>query len=60
MMGCKSGIAALLKADIPHLVEIHCVAHRLQLSVLDAICDHSYITEFEGGLKKLSLSTINH
>ena len=53
MMGCKNGVAALLKADIPHLVEIHCVAHRLQLSVLDAIRDHSYIIEFEGGLKKL-------
>ena len=35
------------------MVEIHCVAHRLQLSVLDAIRDHSYISEFESGLKKL-------
>ena len=53
MMGHKGGVAALLKVDIPHLVEIHCVAHRLQLSVLDAIRDHSYISEFESGLKKL-------
>ena len=53
MMGHKGGVAALLKADVPHLVEIHCVAHRLQLSVLDAIRDNSYISEFESGLKKL-------
>ena len=52
-MGHKGGVAALLKADVPHLVEIHCVAHRLQLSVLDAIRDHSHISEFESGLKKL-------
>ena len=53
MMGHKGGVAALLKVDIPHLIEIHCVAHRLQLSVLDAIRDHCYIREFESGLKKL-------
>ena len=53
MMGHKGGVAALLKAVVPHLIDIHCVAHRLQLSVLDAIRDHPYISEFESGLKKL-------
>ena len=53
MMGQKGGIAAILKADVPYLVEIHCVAHRLQISVFDAIREHSYISEFESGLKKL-------
>ena len=42
MMGHKGGVVALLKADVPNLIDIHCVAHRLQLSVLDAIRDHPY------------------
>ena len=41
MMGHKGGVAASLKADVPHLVEIHWVAHCLQLSVLDEIRDRS-------------------
>ena len=24
MMGHKGGVAALLKADVPHLIDIHC------------------------------------
>ena len=32
MLGCHGGVAAKLTKDIPHLVVIHCVAHRLQLA----------------------------
>ena len=29
MLGCHGGVAAKLTKDIPHLVVIYCVAHRL-------------------------------
>ena len=51
--GTQGWRSSFTKADVPHLIDIHCVAHRLQLSVLDAIRDHPYISEFESGLKKL-------
>ena len=35
MLGCHGGVAAKLTKDIPYLVALHCVAHRLQLAVLD-------------------------
>ena len=37
MLGCHGGVAAKLTKDIPHLVVIHSVAHRLQLAVLDSL-----------------------
>ena len=30
MMGVRSGVATLLKNDVPWLVEIHCLAHTSQ------------------------------
>ncbi|KAJ8037620.1 Adenylosuccinate lyase [Holothuria leucospilota] len=47
MMGAKGGVATLEKKDIPRLVEIHCVAHRLELAVLDALKSNSYLKEVE-------------
>ena len=46
-MGCRGGIVAILRVEIPHLVEVHCVAHRLELSVLDACKEVSYVQIFE-------------
>ena len=59
MMGSKVGVSAMVKADIPHLIEIHCVA-RIQLSVLDATHDNPYLVEFESDLKKLFSFYNNH
>lgn len=39
MVGAKKGVATLLKADIPHVISIHCVAHRLELAAMDSIKD---------------------
>ena len=36
-MGKKTGAAAKLKEEIGHLLSIHCVAHRLELGMVDAI-----------------------
>ena len=37
MFGCHDRVAAKLTKDIPHLVVIYCVAHRLQLAVLNSL-----------------------
>ena len=42
-MGCRGGLDVLLKEDIPYLVQIHCVAHKLELGVLDACKGVQYI-----------------
>ena len=34
-LGKKAGLAALLKKDVPHLVEFHCLPHRLELALLE-------------------------
>lgn len=36
-MGKTRSVTAFLKRDIPHLIPMHCVNHRLELAVLDAI-----------------------
>jgi hypothetical protein len=37
LTGNKSGLAALLRRDRPHLVAIHCLDHRLELSFKDVV-----------------------
>ena len=34
-LGKKAGIAALLKKDIPNLVDFHCLPHKLELALLE-------------------------
>ena len=33
MLGEISGVYGLLKQEIPHIIKVHCVAHRLELSL---------------------------
>ncbi len=35
-LGVRHGLAALIKKDVPWLVAIHCMNHRLELSAKDA------------------------
>ena len=37
IFGKRQGVATLLKKDVPHVVEVYCVAHRLELGILDAM-----------------------
>ena len=37
MVGEVGGVFALLKCDIPHLVKVHCIAHRLELAFADTV-----------------------
>lgn len=41
MVGCRNGVGALLKKIQPSIVVMHCMAHRLELSLKDAAKKHA-------------------
>ena len=47
MMGRQNGVLKKIKDDVPHLIEMHCVAHKLELAILDAFNDESILTELK-------------
>lgn len=47
MIGRHNGMAAILKRDVPDLINIHCVCHRLALAHADASKELSYIRKVE-------------
>lgn len=50
--GAKSGVVAKLKQDFPKLLSLQCVAHKLELSILDAAKCWKYLTDvFEEVIK---------
>lgn len=53
MVGHKSGLVTLLKRDVPNCISVHCVAHRLQLAILDATGKIDYLSEFDRTVKKV-------
>ena len=54
MRGKRTGLVVRLQNDIPDLLSVHCVAHDLQLAILDASHDLDYMTNtFDPTLKKL-------
>ena len=44
-VGHKGGVSALLKKDVPHLLEIHCFPHRLELALLSMQRDCHLVTQ---------------
>lgn len=53
MMGAKTVVAGRLKQRIPHIITIHCVAHKLELAVLDSVKGCEYLVKFEDTLKTI-------
>jgi len=47
MLGKNNGVAAILKREIPHLYEQHCVAHREDLAIEDAWKELSFMQDIE-------------
>ena len=37
MLGDRGGVFALLKQEIPHLIKVHSIAHRLELAFSDTL-----------------------
>ena len=53
MMGARNGVKAKLVRDYPCAVVIHCVAHKLELGILDAVKAVPYLAEFEASIKEI-------
>ena len=54
-MGCKTGVAARLRQDVPNIVTIHCCSHRLELAVKDVMNSvpyYDYVNTFFNDLYK--------
>ena len=52
-VGCHGGLGAILKQEIPYLLQIHCIAHRLELAVLDT-CKHvEFVGNFQETIKSV-------
>ncbi|CAG2239555.1 unnamed protein product [Mytilus edulis] len=53
MVGKRAGVATLLKAENPSLINVHCVCHRLALSCTDSNESINYIKTIETLLRQL-------
>ena len=51
MMGQTNGVAGRLKRRVPHIIVLHCVAHKLELTVLDAVKRFPYLQKFDDTIK---------
>ena len=49
----EHGVPAKLKADIPTLVNIHCVCHKLALACTDTVAELKFIKQVETTLRQL-------
>ena len=53
MRGCRSGVVAHLIEGLPHVVGVHCMAHRLELSFKDAANKNPYCKKIDSLLMGL-------
>ena len=51
-IGTQGGLGAILKKDVPYLIQIHCIAHKLELAVLDACKQVQYVEKFQNIIKR--------
>ncbi len=51
VMNEKTGVAGRLKQRIPHVIIIHCVAHKLELVMLDSV--KRYLVKLDDTLKTI-------
>ncbi len=49
-MGVRSGAAKRLQDEVPHLVPVHCCAHRLELAIKNISTDVDFIKSLEDTL----------
>ena len=53
MMGNKGGVKALILKVIPAVIPMHCIAHKLELAVLDSVKHIAFLKKYEATLKGL-------
>ena len=52
-LGIRNGVATKLANQVPDLIRVHCVAHRLNLAVSQSAKAAPYMVKFERYLKNL-------
>ena len=55
MSGKNAGVQALMKVKRPGMIYVHCIAHVLELAVLDSIKSDAFLLEFENTLEAIFL-----
>ena len=55
MMGSKSGLATRIQQSFPWVIPIYCVAHKLELGILDGVKVVKYLSEFKAIVKTIYL-----
>ena len=55
MMGSQSGVATRIQQSFSWVIPIHCVAHKLELGILDGVKAVKYLSEFEAIVKTIYL-----
>lgn len=53
MLGCKSGVSVRLLSKYPGIIIWHCLSHRVQLALDDAIKSISQVNHFKAFLEKI-------
>ncbi|XP_070562434.1 zinc finger protein 862-like [Ptychodera flava] len=53
MIGARSGVMTRVRLDVPHLVSVHCTAHRLELSLKSALKQTHRYSEIEDFLVRI-------
>ena len=48
MVGRRSGVVARLSEGLPHVLAVHCMAHRLELSFRDAASKNACRKKLDG------------
>jgi hypothetical protein len=53
LLGTEHGLIKNVRSNLSHVIGVHCVAHRLNVSVLSAVKNGKFIDDIDSTLKKL-------
>lgn len=53
MTGRLNGMVKQVQEEVPHLIGVHCTAHRLELAIHDAAKQVKYVTDIDNTLQEL-------
>ena len=56
MQGRKSGVVGHILNEIPDIIPIHCIAHKLELAVLDSIKNIPFLKRYEDTMKGIFIT----
>ena len=51
MQGLKGGVVGLMMREIPQFISMHCIAHKLELAVLDCVKHLPFLMKYDDTIK---------